>query len=1088
MAVRLGADGSDLVAGVIAVTLAAGVAVAAGAVEADDIEPSPDCSVSSARTEELAFELAEVCAKDIEIESLRTVYDTFWATPRQTIRADASSGAVRTDLFGRWQATDSSVSLDDSGVPQVSAPVYDIDLVGEVTGGGPFVTMRADSLALSMGLPDGLGLGAPDVDPADASTVTYPVHVAGGQAIDGADLVLTIHPDATGYTPVLRIADADAGEALVAAAGAEGLGFVVDVSGGLVLTDEQPEVEGMAPDPVPENGTPDGAWEEAAADGAADASASTRTAMALAGDATVEDEAAGDQAASEAFFAVDPAGTLTFTGSPGWQWDSEPAAAADASSVSRATAADDPTSEDEAGNENDTADVSEIDGDAVPLETVIAEDGRSAMIRADEKMVSDPEGSYPVFVDPAVSGSRSAWTALKKAWPTSSSAWKYTGSSGVGYCDVNLDLVCQRSGNIQRLVWQFSGLSFVGALDSSNVVRASFRAYGTHSYNCTKTGMRLYRTPRITSSTNWSNHAGQWDSSYYISSASDAYYSSSCGGPHWTEWNATEVGKLIASHGWSGIHLGVSGTSGSDMATWKKLRYDARFSVEYNRPPAMPSGHQTVVDGANVGCSTDSSAPKTSRWLRPTLSAIGNDPDKQSVQMQFRVLTVSGNQQVWESAWTTWQSPGSAGVRQSTRVAEELSDGTRYWWQARIRDKGGLITGYGNSKHCYFRVDISAPAEPRITPLRDHPDAEAFYESGKERGGVGLTGCFEIYAPSTDSTTIWWGYATRTNTHKITLDSTRKEVVCFAPGGTGPKFLYAKVADAANLTSDAEYEFDVATAREDGVWTFDDPDDPGQDTAVFDADRDEYLSAGQLSLSADLAFAPGPHQEFGARDGDSALRVRVGKIAWSESPVVDTTTSFVVSAHVKLDADTARTGWYTALSQEGPLHNGFRLGYRPKTCPTTDDVCWAFGVNREVGANTTTYVKSTVPVQFGQWVHLLGEYDKPAGKLRLYVCEAGTPDEPAVGEPILAEAEMTSNLPPSPGRFVAGRGFIAGSPSDYWNGHIDNVRVFRGEVLAQAKIRRLCQGAEASSYVGGNGVDDVDPTWGDDAGENEAGQ
>lgn len=159
MAVRLGAGGNDLVAGVIAVALATGVTAAAGAVEAGDAESSPDCSVSSARTEELAFELAEVCAKDIEIESLRTVYDTFWATPRQTIRADASSGAVRTDLSGRWQATDSSVRLDGSGVPQVAAPVYEMDLVGEVAEGGPFVTMRADSLALSMGLPDGLGLG-----------------------------------------------------------------------------------------------------------------------------------------------------------------------------------------------------------------------------------------------------------------------------------------------------------------------------------------------------------------------------------------------------------------------------------------------------------------------------------------------------------------------------------------------------------------------------------------------------------------------------------------------------------------------------------------------------------------------------------------------------------------------------------------------------------------------------------------------------------------------------------------------------------------------------------------------------------------
>lgn len=1086
MAVRLGAGVSDLVAGMIAVALAAGVTVAAGAVETDDVEPSPDCSVSSARTEELAFELADVCAKDIEIEALRTVYDTFWATPRQTIRADASSGAVRTDLSGRWEATDASVRLDDSGVPQVAAPVYDMDLVGEVTGGAPFATMRADSLALSMGLPDGLGLGVPEVDPADTSTVTYPVHVSGGQAIDGADLVLTIHPDATGYTPVLRIADAEAGEALVAAAGAEGLGFVVDVSGGLVLTDEQPEVEGMAPDPVPENGAPDGAWEEPGGDGAADASASTRTARALAGDAAVEDTSAGDEAASEAFFAVDPAGTLTFTGSPGWQWDSEPAAAADTSSMSRTTAADGPTSEDEAGS--NSADVAAIGGDAVPLETVIAEDGRSAMIRADEQMVSDPEGSYPVFVDPAVSGSRSAWTVLKQAWPTSASGWKYTGSSGVGYCDVRLDLVCQRSGNVQRLVWQFSGLSFVGQLTSADVLSASFYAYGTHSYDCTKTAMQLYRTPGINSSTNWSNHADRWDSSYYISSASDAYYSSSCGGPHMTEWNATEVGKLIATNGWTGIHLGVKGNSTTDMSTWKKLRYDARFSVEYNRPPSVPSSHQTIVDGANLGCSTSASSPKTSRWLRPSLSVVGKDPDKQQVSVQFIVVNNSTNARVWESAWRPWQSPGTYGARFTMRLpeGEELGNGVTYRWRAQIKDSAGRVVGYEDTPVCYFRVDISAPAEPRITPLRDYPGAQAYYETDKERGGVGLKGCFEIYAPSTDTVQLWWAYQDRTpDDPPITLDSTRTKVVCAVPGGAGPKFLYAKVADKSGLTSDAEYEFDVAAAREDGVWTFDDPEDPGQDTAVFDADRNEYLSAGQLSLSADALFEPGPHQEFGARDGDLALRAQGSKIAWSESPVIDTTRSFVVSAHVKLDADTDRSGWYTALSQEAPLYNGLRLGYRPSSCPTTDDACWTFGVNREVGAHTMTAVKSTVPVQFGQWVHLLGEYDKPAGKLRLYVCDAGTPDEPAVGEPILAEADMTSNLPPSPGRFVVGRGFIDGSPADYWNGHIDNVRVFRGEVLAQAKVRRLCQGAEATSYVGGNGVDDVDPTWGDDTGENE---
>jgi hypothetical protein len=202
--------------------LASGLAVAVDTARTEG-ESVADCSASSARTEVEAFALAELCDTDIEIESLRTVYDMFWATPRQTIRADASSGAVCTDLAGRWEATDAAVSLDESGVPRVAAPVYDMDLAGDATGGVPFLTMRADGLALSMGLPE--GLGDPEVDPADTTRVTYPVRAAGGQEIEGADLVLTIHPDTTGFTPVLRIEDAAAGEALVDAAGDEGLMF-----------------------------------------------------------------------------------------------------------------------------------------------------------------------------------------------------------------------------------------------------------------------------------------------------------------------------------------------------------------------------------------------------------------------------------------------------------------------------------------------------------------------------------------------------------------------------------------------------------------------------------------------------------------------------------------------------------------------------------------------------------------------------------------------------------------------------------------------------------------------------------------------
>lgn len=65
MAVRLGTGGSDLIAGVVAIALATGGVLTVEAARADD-DVVTDCSVSSVRTEEMAFELAELCGKDTQ--------------------------------------------------------------------------------------------------------------------------------------------------------------------------------------------------------------------------------------------------------------------------------------------------------------------------------------------------------------------------------------------------------------------------------------------------------------------------------------------------------------------------------------------------------------------------------------------------------------------------------------------------------------------------------------------------------------------------------------------------------------------------------------------------------------------------------------------------------------------------------------------------------------------------------------------------------------------------------------------------------------------------------------------------------------
>jgi hypothetical protein len=117
---------------------------------------------------------------------------------------------------------------------------------------------------------------------------------------------------------------------------------------------------------------------------------------------------------------------------------------------------------------------------------------------------------------------------------------------------------------------------------------------------------------------------------------------------------------------------------------------------------------------------------------------------------------------------------------------------------------------------------------------------------------------------------------------------------------------------------------------------------------------------------------------------------------------------------------------------------------------------------------------STVPVTEGEWTYLVGEHNVTTNTLRLWVCEIGTPQDPATGEPVSSQVTRAGAAWAAAGVFSVGRAQTAGAPSDWWPGAVDNVRVFSGKVLAESKIRRICQGAEATDF-GGN-ADELDPS------------
>ncbi|QPP06047.1 LamG domain-containing protein [Streptomyces bathyalis] len=169
-----------------------------------------------------------------------------------------------------------------------------------------------------------------------------------------------------------------------------------------------------------------------------------------------------------------------------------------------------------------------------------------------------------------------------------------------------------------------------------------------------------------------------------------------------------------------------------------------------------------------------------------------------------------------------------------------------------------------------------------------------------------------------------------------------------------------------------------------------------------------------------------------------ALRFDGGQFVASKGPLVDTSSSFSVSARVKLN-DTDRS--QTVVSQDGPESSGFLLQY------DAEESQWEMripeGPSDDVDADADEAV-SDVEVEAGEWTHLTGVYDEAAGKVRLYV--DGRP-----GESVDHEEDFAS-----PGNFVVGRGLGDNEFFRGVDGTIDDVRAF-GKAVSPAEAGSLAE-------------------------------
>ncbi|MFL6119080.1 LamG-like jellyroll fold domain-containing protein, partial [Actinophytocola sp.] len=186
----------------------------------------------------------------------------------------------------------------------------------------------------------------------------------------------------------------------------------------------------------------------------------------------------------------------------------------------------------------------------------------------------------------------------------------------------------------------------------------------------------------------------------------------------------------------------------------------------------------------------------------------------------------------------------------------------------------------------------------------------------------------------------------------------------------------------------------------------------------------DAVGARGATLTGNTTFTPGRVGNAATFDGD-------GDAATTTGVDLRTDQAFTVSAWVRMPARACCR--MTAVSIDGAATSKFRLGYLKDAAHPLGVWMFEMPESDSDGAPVTQAAVSTQPSDVN-WTHLVGVYDPATKKIWLYV--NGT----RVGDGTLNTPWQAS------GGLVLGRGKARGVAAEYWNGSVDDVRLYTGQL------------------------------------------
>lgn len=248
------------------------------------------------------------------------------------------------------------------------------------------------------------------------------------------------------------------------------------------------------------------------------------------------------------------------------------------------------------------------------------------------------------------------------------------------------------------------------------------------------------------------------------------------------------------------------------------------------------------------------------------------------------------------------------------------------------------------------------------------------------------------------------------------------------PTKDGVNRLAVQSRNTAGVTSDPRiYDFLVTPSTGSWNWTLD--EGTGTQAGSVPNTRPAKFSATGVTWADAPKVGPGAV----TLDGSGELKTLTG--SGDPLPVLDTTDSagFTVTAWVRLTDTTASR---TAVSQDGTRTSMFRLGFRNDLDvdgDTVADKAWCFTIAAsDTPAASSAQACTKEYVVTGDWVSLVGVYNKPANTIGLYV--NGTE---SIGGVYASEAAAGGWS--ATGAFAIGRSGTNTLPAERWIGDLDHV-------------------------------------------------